>query len=118
MITRLTHISVFVLDQDSAKALYTDNLGFDRRADITMGEAFEGCRRRLSVAYRRSEGISPTWRSSFRTAQWVVSPSRPTSCGRSWLAVPWDSASSRLTTADEPSRSCRPSEGTCRASSP
>jgi catechol 2,3-dioxygenase-like lactoylglutathione lyase family enzyme len=42
MITRLSHTSVFVLDQDSAKAFYTDKLGFDVRADITMGEAFEG----------------------------------------------------------------------------
>jgi predicted enzyme related to lactoylglutathione lyase len=42
MITHLSHASIFVLDQDSAKAFYTDKLGFEVRADITMGEAFEG----------------------------------------------------------------------------
>jgi catechol 2,3-dioxygenase-like lactoylglutathione lyase family enzyme len=42
MITRMSHASVFVLDQDSAKAFYTDKLGFEVRFDITMGEEFEG----------------------------------------------------------------------------
>jgi catechol 2,3-dioxygenase-like lactoylglutathione lyase family enzyme len=42
MITRLSHASVFVLDQDSAKAFYTEKLGFEVRSDITMGEEFEG----------------------------------------------------------------------------
>ena len=31
-----------MLDQDSAKAFYTEKLGFEVRADITMGEEFEG----------------------------------------------------------------------------
>src|ERR1700683_3231399 len=42
MITRMSHTSVFVLDQDSAKAFYTDKLGFEVRFDITMGDEFEG----------------------------------------------------------------------------
>lgn len=42
MITHLSHASVFVLDQDSAKAFYTEKLGFEVRNDITMGEEFEG----------------------------------------------------------------------------
>jgi catechol 2,3-dioxygenase-like lactoylglutathione lyase family enzyme len=42
MITRLSHTGVFVLDQDSAKAFYTEKLGFEVRQDITMGEEFEG----------------------------------------------------------------------------
>lgn len=42
MITRVSHTSVFVLDQDSAKAFYTEKLGFEERFDITMGEEFEG----------------------------------------------------------------------------
>ena len=42
MITRMSHTSVFVLDQDSAKAFYTEKLGFEVRFDITMGEEFEG----------------------------------------------------------------------------
>jgi catechol 2,3-dioxygenase-like lactoylglutathione lyase family enzyme len=42
MITHLSHASIFVLDQDSAKAFYTEKLGFEVRADVTMGEEFEG----------------------------------------------------------------------------
>jgi catechol 2,3-dioxygenase-like lactoylglutathione lyase family enzyme len=42
MITHLSHTTVFVLDQDSAKAFYTEKLGFEVRYDITMGEEFEG----------------------------------------------------------------------------
>jgi catechol 2,3-dioxygenase-like lactoylglutathione lyase family enzyme len=42
MITGMSHTSVFVLDQDSAKAFYTETLGFELRADIVMGEDFEG----------------------------------------------------------------------------
>src|SRR3984885_8409038 len=42
MITHLSHTSVFVLDQDSAKAFYTEKLGLELRFDITMGEEFEG----------------------------------------------------------------------------
>jgi len=37
MIQRLSHTSVFVLDQDRARAFYTDKLGFEVRADVTMG---------------------------------------------------------------------------------
>jgi catechol 2,3-dioxygenase-like lactoylglutathione lyase family enzyme len=38
----MSHTSIFVLDQDSAKAFYTEKLGFEVRFDITMGEEFEG----------------------------------------------------------------------------
>jgi catechol 2,3-dioxygenase-like lactoylglutathione lyase family enzyme len=33
---RLTHASVYVLDQDSARAFYTDKLGFEVRNDVSM----------------------------------------------------------------------------------
>jgi catechol 2,3-dioxygenase-like lactoylglutathione lyase family enzyme len=42
MITRMSHTSVFVLDQDSAKTFYTETLGFELRFDIAMDEEFEG----------------------------------------------------------------------------
>ncbi len=38
MIKRLSHAGVPVLDQDSAKALYTEKLGFEVRTDATMDE--------------------------------------------------------------------------------
>lgn len=42
MITRLTHTSVYVLDQDRAKEFYTEQLGFELRNDLVMEEGFEG----------------------------------------------------------------------------
>lgn len=36
MITKLSHVNVFVLDQDRAKKFYTEKLGFEVRADTTM----------------------------------------------------------------------------------
>ncbi len=42
MITHQSHTSVFVLDQDSAKAFYTEKLGFELCMDLAMGEDFEG----------------------------------------------------------------------------
>ncbi|APR84305.1 Putative lyase [Minicystis rosea] len=37
MIDRLSHTTIYVLDQERAKAFYTEKLGFEVRADITMG---------------------------------------------------------------------------------
>jgi predicted enzyme related to lactoylglutathione lyase len=37
MIQRVSHDSVYVLDQDCAKDFYTEKLGFELRADVTMG---------------------------------------------------------------------------------
>jgi catechol 2,3-dioxygenase-like lactoylglutathione lyase family enzyme len=42
MITKLSHTTIYVLDQDSAKDFYVNKLGFEVRQDITMGEEFEG----------------------------------------------------------------------------
>ena len=36
MITKLSHVNVFVLDQERAKDFYTDKLGFEVRNDATM----------------------------------------------------------------------------------
>jgi catechol 2,3-dioxygenase-like lactoylglutathione lyase family enzyme len=42
VIDKMSHACVWVLDQDSAKSFYTDKLGFDVRADVTMGAEYEG----------------------------------------------------------------------------
>lgn len=42
MITGLSHVGIYVLDQDSARAFYTEKLGFEVRDDVEMGEGFEG----------------------------------------------------------------------------
>jgi catechol 2,3-dioxygenase-like lactoylglutathione lyase family enzyme len=37
MIRRMSHTTVYVLDQDRAKEFYTDKLGFEIKADVKMG---------------------------------------------------------------------------------
>lgn len=37
MIQRLSHATIYVLDQDRARAFYTEKLGFEIRTDVTMG---------------------------------------------------------------------------------
>lgn len=37
MIQKQSHTTVYVLDQDKAKAFYTDKLGFEVRNDVAMG---------------------------------------------------------------------------------
>jgi predicted enzyme related to lactoylglutathione lyase len=38
MIRRMSHTSVYVLDQDRAKTFYTEKLGFDVKTDMKMGD--------------------------------------------------------------------------------
>jgi catechol 2,3-dioxygenase-like lactoylglutathione lyase family enzyme len=38
MISRLSHACIYVLDQNSAKAFYTEKLGFNLTGDFDMGE--------------------------------------------------------------------------------
>ena len=42
MINRMSHACFYVLDQDRAKAFYTEKLGFDLRSDVRMGAEFGG----------------------------------------------------------------------------
>ncbi len=37
MITKVSHVSIYVLDQDSAQAFYVDKLGFKVHTDAPMG---------------------------------------------------------------------------------
>jgi catechol 2,3-dioxygenase-like lactoylglutathione lyase family enzyme len=37
MIRRMSHVTIYVLDQERAKAFYTEKLDFEIRADVTMG---------------------------------------------------------------------------------
>jgi catechol 2,3-dioxygenase-like lactoylglutathione lyase family enzyme len=38
VIKKLSHASLYVLDQDSAKAFYTEKLGFEVRQDMSLGD--------------------------------------------------------------------------------
>jgi catechol 2,3-dioxygenase-like lactoylglutathione lyase family enzyme len=40
VITRLSHATIYVLDQDQALKFYRDNLGFEVRNDMTMDNGF------------------------------------------------------------------------------
>jgi catechol 2,3-dioxygenase-like lactoylglutathione lyase family enzyme len=50
MITNLSHTTVYVLDQESAKAFYTEKLGFTLRFDFVMGDGPGGGFRWLTVS--------------------------------------------------------------------
>jgi len=40
MITNISLVTVYCLDQDAARDFYVDVLGFDARTDVTLGEGF------------------------------------------------------------------------------
>ncbi len=40
MITNISLMTLYVTDQDAARDFYVDKLGFEARADVTMGEGF------------------------------------------------------------------------------
>jgi len=39
MIQTLSHMTIYVLDQESARAFYVDKLGFEVKTDMTMGDS-------------------------------------------------------------------------------
>ena len=43
MITNVSLVTVWVADQDEAKAFYVDRLGFHEAVDITMGDGYRWC---------------------------------------------------------------------------
>jgi len=52
MIQSLSHTTIYVPDQEAARAFYVDKLGFEVRADMTMGEF-----RWLTVAPKAQPGL-------------------------------------------------------------
>lgn len=56
MITNISLVTVYCLDQDRARNFYVDVLGFSPRTDITMGEGF----RWVTVAHPRQPEIEVT----------------------------------------------------------
>ena len=90
MITRMSHTSVFVLDQESAKVFYTETLGFEERFDIVMREDFEGAGagfRRLTVGPRDQ----PDLQIILSSCDLVVRPRLPPNCATWWPGAPWAS---------------------------
>ena len=47
MITNISLVTVFCLDQDAARDYYVDVLGFEPRTDVTMGEGY----RRVTICH-------------------------------------------------------------------
>ncbi len=56
MIKQLTHVNVWVHDQDEALAFYTEKLGFELRDDVTLPEM--GGFRWLTVGVPGQEGVA------------------------------------------------------------
>ena len=109
MISRMSHTSVFVLDQDSAKAFYTETLGFEERFDISMGEEFEGAGagfRWLTVGPKDQ----PDLQIILSSCDMGRSPEAAAQLRAWWPAARWASGSCRPTTATGPTRSSWPRE--------
>jgi catechol 2,3-dioxygenase-like lactoylglutathione lyase family enzyme len=43
MISNVSLVPIYVTDQDAAKAFYVDQLGFEERTDVSMGDGFRWC---------------------------------------------------------------------------
>jgi len=56
MITNVSLVTVYCLDQDKARDFYVDVLGFELRTDITMGDGF----RWVSVSHPRQRELEVT----------------------------------------------------------
>lgn len=56
MITNVSLVTVWVSDQDAAKAFYIDTLGFEEATDITMGDGY----RWLTVRHRSQPELELT----------------------------------------------------------
>ena len=56
MITHVSLVTVWVTDQDAAKAFYVDKLGFEEAADVTMGDGY----RWLTVRHPDHPGLELT----------------------------------------------------------
>jgi catechol 2,3-dioxygenase-like lactoylglutathione lyase family enzyme len=56
MITNVSLVTVFCLDQDQARDFYVDVLGFTLRTDVTMGEGF----RWVTVGHPNQPGLEIT----------------------------------------------------------
>ena len=78
MIDAISHVGVWVDDQDEAKAFYTEKLGFEVRQDATLEEFG-----RLPLAHSRTPPTSPTSTSS--SARRSRRRSTPRAPSRSWL---------------------------------
>ena len=64
MLKQLTHVNVWVHDQDEALAFYTEKLGFELREDVTVAEM--GNFRWLSVNLPGQDVALPSWPSRAR----------------------------------------------------
>ena len=56
MITNVSLATVWVTDQDEAKAFYIDKLGFQEHTDVTMGDDLRGGRRRQRAGSDQAGG--------------------------------------------------------------
>ena len=99
MISRLNHVNVFVLDQDRAKAFYTETLGFELRNDADL-DGF----RWLTVGPKDQQDLNILLA---YPAPPMFSPEDAEAVRRSSPRARWAAACSRRPTASRRSRSCR-----------
>ena len=101
MLKQLTHVNVWVHDQDEALAFYTEKLGMELRDDVTVAEL--GNFRWLTVGLPGQDDVALTL---------MAVPGRPSStrrratrCSRPWRRAPPADSSSPPRTSTGPARS-------------
>ena len=101
MITNISLFTLYVTDQDEAKDFYVDKLGFEERADVTMGEGFRWVTDRPPRP-ARAAGHADAARAAARRRDGRGDPPQRWPTGR------WAASGSASTTAARPSRSSSP----------
>jgi catechol 2,3-dioxygenase-like lactoylglutathione lyase family enzyme len=102
MITKLSHVTLFVNNQDEAKNFYVNTLGFEVRTDHTMDGGF----RWLTVGPKTQKDVEIV------LMEPKPGPMLDDEAAKAVRLLPrracWDQASSRSTIAVAPTRSSRP----------
>ena len=88
MITNISLVTVYCLDQDAARDFYVDVLGFEPRTDVSMGEGF----RWVTVGHPSQPELEVTLMRRGRRS----SRTRPTSSGASSRRARWAASGLRV----------------------
>ena len=100
MIQRLSHVTLFVNNQDEAKDFYVNKLGFEVRTDHTMDNGF----RWLTVGPQSQPELEIVLMEPKAGPMLDEEAHRPSGC--SSRKACWDPACSRSMTAARPTTSC------------
>ena len=93
MISNISLVTVYCLDQDQARDFYVENLNFETRTDITMGEGY----RWLTVGHPSQPELEVT----LMLPGPPLATRRPGSSAASWRRARWAGSASRWTIPED-----------------